>query len=355
MEKTRHQEITWKLISTYRSQIMGIAIIWIMLFHGMEAYPQIYKEFPIIGFIMDRGMIGVEMFLFVSGMGMFFSFTRNDNIKYFYLKRIDRVLIPYLLISLPFWIWRDLGIGKDVGTFFADYTLLSFWTEGMHTVWYIALILLLYAAYPLIFNVFLKDSTVFKKGILMLASLLLPLLVFLVNPSFFENTEIAVWRISSFILGTLMAKWVMDSKKITFSHLCMLAGGLAVLTVAAFVINAAVKFPGIVRLIYLPLGLICCLLAGVLLEWMKCGWLNRFLGTAGKCSLELYMIHIFLRAVYKYYVPGSEEIPPVQALLIWLVIMITSGVLSAAVHKALEGVSIAKILKGKNTGRASAV
>ncbi|MCI6465883.1 MAG: acyltransferase [Faecalicatena sp.] len=347
MNKVKNHEITWKILSTYRSQIMGVAIIWIMLLHGMEAYPQIYKEFPLIGFVMERGMIGVEMFLFVSGMGMFFSFTKNDNIKYFYFKRIDRVLIPYLLISLPFWIWKDLWTGRDVGAFFKDYTMLSFWTEGVYTVWYIALILLLYAVYPLIFNVFIKGSSMLKKGIIMLASLLLPVMVFLISPSIFEKTEIAVWRITSFILGTLMAKWVMDSKKIKFSHLFILAGGTVVFTVVAFVINATVKFPGIVRLIYLPLGLICCLLVGVLLDLLKCGWMNRFLGIAGKYSLELYMIHIFIRAVYRYYVPDSEKLPAAQAVVVWLVIMLLSAVISTAVHKALEGVSICRHLKSK--------
>lgn len=98
MEKDKSKKLTWGILSVYRSQIMGAAIIWIMLLHGVELYPQILKELLVIGFVMDR------------------------------------VLIPYLLISLPFWIWLDLWVKKEIGAFLQDIGFISFWKSGTYTV-----------------------------------------------------------------------------------------------------------------------------------------------------------------------------------------------------------------------------
>lgn len=63
MNRTERSEFSWKILSSYRSQIMGIAIIWIMFFH----WPELFRSIPLVSFIMKRGMTGVEMFLLVSG------------------------------------------------------------------------------------------------------------------------------------------------------------------------------------------------------------------------------------------------------------------------------------------------
>lgn len=345
MQKIKHQEITWNILSRYRSQIMGVAIIWIMLFHGGEFYPEMMKDIPLLGYIVDRGMMGVEMFLFVSGMGLYFSFTKDDHIKSFYLKRINRVLIPYLVISLPFWIWRNVWIRGDIKALFMDISQLSFWIDGDRSMWYIALTLLLYAVYPLLFKVFLKDDSSVKKGIFMGVSLLLPIVFFMVSPSWFSKIEIAIWRISSFVLGCVLAKWIMEGRKISKYHLIVLLAVSASLIKITFMINEMMKFPGIVRLIYLPLSLIACLLISVFLDFVKINWLNRFLGTAGRYSLELYMLHIFLKVVCLEYLPDGLHLSTSQGMIVWLGIIIVCFILSIVIHKGLEKVDLRTYIK----------
>ncbi|WP_396595843.1 hypothetical protein ACIA37_07615 [Lactobacillus delbrueckii subsp. bulgaricus] len=43
----------------------------------------------------------------MSGMGLFYSLTKNDDICQFYKKRLVRILPAYLLVSMPFFAWRD--------------------------------------------------------------------------------------------------------------------------------------------------------------------------------------------------------------------------------------------------------
>ncbi|WP_146199454.1 acyltransferase family protein [Faecalicatena contorta] len=321
---------------------MGTAIIWIMLMHGLELFPRALKGVPMIRFIIDRGMIGVEMFLLMSGIGLFFSLFKNENLLQFYTKRINRVVIPYLVIAFPFWIWKDICLEKNVGRFFLDISLLSFWKEGVYTVWYIALILPIYAVYPFIFRVFMKETTVLKKGIFIALGFALPFLVYVINPYYFGLTEIAFWRISSFILGNLLAERVMINHKINKIQFFVMGSITAGFIAIAFILNYMMRFPGVVRLIYLPLGLGCSLSIGGILKFLNVGQLNRFLGTMGKYSLELYLIHIFLRSVYKHYVPKSVNSSSFQGILIWFMIMCLSVLLSILLHKSLSKLGVLK-------------
>ncbi|MET3738783.1 acyltransferase family protein [Faecalicatena orotica] len=337
MKSKQRRELSWKILSSYRSQIMGIAIIWIMLFH----WPELFRSVPLVSFVTKRGMTGVEMFLLVSGIGLFYSMTKNENVKEFYIKRALRVLIPYLVISLPYWIWQDLWVKKDIGKFFLDYSLLAFWKSGDREVWYIALILGLYAVYPLIFKCFLKGGAVYKKAVLMALSLILPLIIYAVNPSYFAVTEIAFWRISSFVLGSLLAVWVMEGHK--FSRMQFLGiAAAAIGTVAiVIVINHMVSVAGIFRVVYLPIGFICCFLSAVILWLLDCSWLNRLLSKFGACSLELYLIHIFLRSLYEYYVLGDgSDNSLMNTIVIPCITIALSIVLSMLAHKLIDKIKL---------------
>ena len=53
-------------ISNFRTELMGLAILWIMAFH-LE-----FMQIPLLPYITQYGYAGVEIFMFVSGFGIFF-------------------------------------------------------------------------------------------------------------------------------------------------------------------------------------------------------------------------------------------------------------------------------------------
>lgn len=342
LKRVENSQITWEILSTYRSQIMGVAIIWIMLFHGNDLYSLTLKGIPLLEAIIKRGMMGVEMFLLVSGIGLFFSFSKNGNTLQFYIKRVKRVVIPYLVIAFPFWLWQDVWVKKDIGKFFLDISLVSFWKEGIRTVWYVAFILFIYIVYPFVFRVFMKDFTVWKTGTFMTVGLAIPFLVYAVSPSYFKLTEIALWRISSFVLGSILAQWVMEKHKMTGLQLFALGSITIVVIAAAFALNHVIGIQGVSRLAYLPLGLVGCLCIGLMLRLLNAEWLNRFLGGAGKYSFEIYLIHIFIKTVYIYYAPDTINVPGLRGGVTWCIIMGLSVLLSVLVHKGLGKLKLMK-------------
>ena len=115
-----------KVISKHRGKIMGLAIISIIIFHYFEDI----KIFNNVSLGLTRiaqlynitiGSCGVDIFIMLSAIGVYFSYAKNSNIGEFYIKRIKRVLIPYIILCGAYWIIFDLFIKKT--------TLSVFWKD----------------------------------------------------------------------------------------------------------------------------------------------------------------------------------------------------------------------------------
>ena len=61
------------LLSKHRSAIMGFAILWIMLFHL-----HVSVDFTPFMIIKRLGYGGVDIFLFLSGFGLYYSCSKEN-------------------------------------------------------------------------------------------------------------------------------------------------------------------------------------------------------------------------------------------------------------------------------------
>ena len=74
MKNKRDYDIKLSQLSAYRNEIYGASILWIMLFHGYLVEVEYFKNVPVLkylGFFLDCGNMGVEIFLFMSGITNF--------------------------------------------------------------------------------------------------------------------------------------------------------------------------------------------------------------------------------------------------------------------------------------------
>lgn len=83
-----------KFISTYRSELMGYSILWIMMLHFT------FTQVKPLGFIAQYGFAGVEIFMMVSGFGLFFSLEKDASLKHFYKKRLLRIFPTYYILGI---------------------------------------------------------------------------------------------------------------------------------------------------------------------------------------------------------------------------------------------------------------
>lgn len=136
-------------LSKYRTELMGIATIMILLCHAQPFGVQLP---PILSKLLTYGNQGVDIFLFVSGMGLYYSLEKihgASQLLHWYKKRYKRILIPYLIIATPFLLYITVENDENMWYFIKLISTISFWTDHIGA-WYIALLIPLYFISPLI-------------------------------------------------------------------------------------------------------------------------------------------------------------------------------------------------------------
>ena len=104
-----------------------------------------YSQIPLLEKILWFGNYGVELFLFVSGIGMYFSLTKtNTNLGQWYKRRYIRITVPFILIAISIYPLRViLNIPVSFSDFFLYITTLEFWIHH-RGAWYVAMLFPLY-------------------------------------------------------------------------------------------------------------------------------------------------------------------------------------------------------------------
>lgn len=278
------------LIGKYRSQLMGIAILNVLLLHSMAWLDFNASNILLKGFSVICGILFTEGFLFLSGFGLYYSYHNNRNPKQFFCKRIQRMLIPYWIMTLPFFIaWMLVGFYGFPGLMLR-FSTLEFWINGNYAgMWYISVSVFLYLCFPLIYRCLCE-----RGGVVLLLTLIMIVVsgIFFLNPEYFQKVSLGIVKIPFFVIGAWVGKQSFEKKSLNF-------GWIVLLIVLLVSLEIHLVFPwlnlqeGMVRL----LGLLVC---SVFLLWTdKIKVLHVFhqaLGWLGQYTLELYIIHLMIMA-----------------------------------------------------------
>ena len=139
-------------LSKHRSAIMGFAILWIMLFHL-----RVPTDIDIIDFFRSVGYGGVDIFLFLSGFGLYYSLSRkNFDLKKYYKSRFFRILPEFwVVIGVVFLAQMDFST-RAIYQLICKATTLGYWIGYRDESWFISCIVFLYAIFPVYFKLFKK-------------------------------------------------------------------------------------------------------------------------------------------------------------------------------------------------------
>ena len=279
---------------------MGIGILGVMFAHCLEwgnvsgLIALVFKPF--------NGLVFTEGFLFLSGFGLYYSFSKNDELKGFYRKRVNRLLIPFVLISLPFYLERMIYYERPFGEFLLNITSLRFWLLGNDGMWYISVSLLLYMIFPLMYIfIFSKgellQAKVSTRTILLLAAFAgIVFFLYYVFPDYYRLTEIGILQIPAFVVGIYFGYFA--KKGLHFRNDFLFIVLLCVLMVVLGIIDGiAGDFENSVHRLFC-ITVVCILLdllekhlykiyvfTKVVLEWF------------GKYTLEMYILHMFMFSI----------------------------------------------------------
>jgi peptidoglycan/LPS O-acetylase OafA/YrhL len=312
---------------------MGMAMCAIMLFHQSFIYGYLPEGFHIFGHW------GVDIFLFLSGIGIAQSLQRNPTRQYF-KNRLVRICPTYLTVVFIWTCLTFFGGGQHQYLPFKDYYIYN-----LFSLWFMVGIILLYLIAPFMYHYITKDNhdSIGTRGwtLIFLAEFSTLLLIFFPQLEgkciqIFERDILWIFaRASAFILGMLFACKKLQLRTIPLSVAII---GLFI----AIASKIGYRFlPNVWKEIcYQIPQFFALMLALPLLCFLIC-WLAKRLphpithtfSFIGTISLELYLWHEFVyRAISKMFLPS---LPPVLLLFMGISISILLAYLTHLVFKCL--------------------
>ena len=304
--------------SYYRNAIYGFAALWIVVFHGV-LLSNINDEFdPAIRLIrdaIDMGNIGVDVFVFLSGICLYFSYSKKPKLSSFYYKRFVRVYIPYLIMALPYIIYFYVAGVIDLPMVFKTIFTVNTWTGEVDPIdfWYISAILVFYLLYPLIYRFIFRENKAGKMSqaraefwrmiILVVISFAVSVTIYYTLPDVYNVISRVLSRFTVFIIGTYIGKLVKEKKPFHEAFLIL----SVVILAGAFPLYECNILEGVWSRYYGSLtGMALVFLLSqffILTAELK---IDRFFAFFGPFSLEIYVLSIIARRIY-YYTPWYTD------------------------------------------------
>lgn len=315
-----------KDISTYRSELMGWAIIWIMMLHFT------FTQIKPLGFIAQYGFAGVEIFMTVSGLGLYFSLDKNSNIWIFYRKRVFRIFPTYYILGI---LASILLFHDNILNYLYRYSTVGFWTSGPYWEWFVPSIVVLYIIAPLL------KKTIDNGRFIIIVSL--SIIIYAVSYFIIANEIIEakdphfflLYRIPAFMFGMVNAYWIKSNTSIKYYFLLLLIG-LPCFALLFPHHHEIYNYKYFSLVFLLPLFLICFIIISKYIRFII-----PIIATIGSASLEIYLIQaIFFHAINI----GILDIAPTWHDIITIILIVMSSLFGIFVHWLFVRCRITKLL-----------
>lgn len=288
-------KVKFNAINSVRAELMGISTILVLLNHS-KCF-EWNGKFEIIKKIFSEGGIGVDIFLLLSGIGLYYSFSKGEDRKEFYKRRLIRVIPIYLPLAIIF-----LGIIECLGNFnllnyFLRVTSISYWINGDGIYWYVSYILVFYLIYPYIYKYILKRNISPVVSIALM--FLVEAVVLLLFNQYYVGIHLALSRLPITILACYLGRYAHEEKKVNIV-------GIAALLIPFILLRG-------IRIIYVPemnealvtflvktanmffVIFFCYFYYGI--DRFLFPFVKKLLRFFGRYSLEIYIIHMSLLTI----------------------------------------------------------
>lgn len=321
MINSKYFNLNFSDLSTYRTQLMGIAASMIIIGHA-NAYQVLMPS--ILSSICSHFALGVDIFLFLSGLGLYYSLSRN-NLKNksdyfpFYKKRFIRIFVPYFIIYTPYCLIFILLSLYSIGDSILCLSTLEFWLFH-RGAWFISLIIILYLFVPFLYKGF---STQYKwlTAVGIITILVILRNIYIVNPSstnILYNIQFVLNRIPNFIIGLAFGSYCKEGKLIAPQYILLLFC-LCMITS---------KFIGLWKCpwIFVPILLYIFIL---LIKLLENSWIDKCIKFLGQISLESYLTNITLKSILAALIPTYISSPIFYGKYLEYSVIIVAGLLLA--------------------------
>lgn len=291
-----------KKIVKYRNIWLGVAMLCIVFFHS-----GFVTRSTLLSAVKTFSYIGVDICVFASGLGCYFSLDKDPDAVRFLKRRIRRLAPVYYCFILPWLLWKyavsRLPLNAVLGNLLGIQSLVSW---DYHFNWYISGLLVFYFLMP-----YMKRMTDSRAGLLGDAGIAVFLLAASVPFWHYNTILIILSRLPVLYAGAVCGKLAKQNYVLKVKDFILLA---VMAAVGAALLLYVQRFPDELVswglcwypfVLIVPGGCVFLSLAANLLEGRKfLGWINKLLRTVGVYSFEVYLVHDFL---YEGLIPRYKD------------------------------------------------
>ena len=311
MSENSHASFSREL-SQSRQMIYGFCALWLMLFHARVKIPST-GAWMLPSLFQRLGNCSVDIFLLLSAFGLYGSLTRNPDIGRFYVRRLQRVLLPSFIVMA---LYAGFTV-EGTKPYMASMTFLPYWF-GYETLWFVAFILTAYLVYPLLFR--LQKRQPAALWVLFALSIVVAIWLGRGDRLKANALDLSVRRFPVFLLGCILAPKIHHSEA-SLGRLALLASLLVgALALAAVLLTHPEETQRywILAICYIPISIavlhLLMLLARVML---RLGPMGRFaykcLAFCGGFSLECYLLFRRFNNILWKALPGGIALRSLRA------------------------------------------
>jgi len=282
--------ISYNLISKHRDKLMGLAIVWIFLYHSKIFFPDGVLFHP-LRFLVSTGFGGVDMFFFLSGFGlMHHMLTKYSDWLSFYKRRLFSIYPAYFIaVSISLTIDYGLNGTLSLQEILLSLTTMGFWLDNSLLYWFIPTILSLYICYPLFYRYYLRYQL--KLIVLISATTLLTSIALTTSGN--DHFVRILARIPIFLIGSHVSYLTFKSdhclaKRTLAYNIIAFLFSFGVLLILMFN-HFNIKSYGLEYYLFTIGTLPLCLFTSMLLNRIPSRLF--FLSYCGMLSLEIYLVH----------------------------------------------------------------
>lgn len=294
--------MTIKKMMSYRSIFMGFAMLWVMFFHAEFVF-----ENSIIRGIKNVGYGGVDIFLFASGMGNYFSYFKDEDPLEFLKRRLLRlapIYVPFIVV----WNIYKIAIGQMGPIYFFGnlFGIEGLSNSGKYFNWYLTVLAICYILTPYLAKA-VKENDIWKN-------IFLIIILILVSTAFINDTRfiISYTRLPIYVIGMMAAKYCDKEIK----PLAVLSGAVAFLAGCAVLYIGYMKYPDYIWgygihwypfIIMTPFICYSLAIISIAIEKLKAvTFILTALKYIGSISFEMYLVHIVIFSDISLYLKGKE-------------------------------------------------
>lgn len=280
-----------------RALLMGLSSIWIAFFHATMTFSS-----ELLDVIHDMGYIGVDIFLFISGIGACHSIQRRGRRGYL-KQRASRMLPSFLPFLLVWSLFAFLGGYISLYGFIGNITFTGWWLGSEEYInWYFAAVWIYY-----VFAVILYRPIMEKRHpwLLLLGVTVLSFVFIRLSVSTFQPTGFA--RIPIFVIGMLVGRMELSGdyseKRLRCILYPLIPVGIFISLIVRYRFYLVARKWGLwwypYALVAPGMTLLLSEIVAFLRKWKPMNYFFKPFEVIGNASLEALMFHVGIDIIVK--------------------------------------------------------